>query len=147
MLMAQDNSSGHHLNAHVGSDIWWAAGENNTRQDTGILISVSWLAVLQSQWRGNCGCGLDAVVSLPLPPAVREVTWHLCGKASDSNMSNRGSTWLLCLSRVERLNGFLGHLDTWQLTATLTVTKTRIFTLTINHNHFLSLCIAGTTVN
>lgn len=39
MLMAQDNSSGHHLNAHVDLDIWWAAGENNTRQDTGILIS------------------------------------------------------------------------------------------------------------
>lgn len=54
MLMAQDNSSGHHLNAHVDSDIWWAAGENNTRQDTGILISgADWLFSRES--RGEMG--------------------------------------------------------------------------------------------
>lgn len=37
-LMAQDNSSGHHLDAGADSDIRWAAGENNTRQGAGMLI-------------------------------------------------------------------------------------------------------------
>lgn len=53
MLMAQDNSSGHHLNAHVDSDASWAAGENNARQERGILILGSWLAALQKCHMGD----------------------------------------------------------------------------------------------
>lgn len=68
MLMAQDNSSGHHLNAHVDSDIWWAAGENYTRQDTGILISGTWLAVLQRQQGGNGPVGLTVDPYQPSTP-------------------------------------------------------------------------------
>lgn len=110
--MVQDNSSGHHLNAHADSDIWWQ------------LVEITQGGYRNTNFRELIGCPLqsrggsvvDGMTSSPFSlPLLWEPSHDVCEKASDSS-SACSSAWLWWLSHVRRLSSFLGLLDSWRLT-------------------------------
>lgn len=92
-LMAQGNSSGQHLNVHVGSNICWAAGEINTRQGKGRLVSGSWLAALQRQRNGSIVFWMLSS-AFHFPPLLYERSHGIC---VEKPVIASSSAWLQCL--------------------------------------------------